>query len=264
MNCNKTKSLMFVPATQKMLSKICNFNSDIYIIDLEDSINKDDKFDALLRCVEFLQQIKNSNIIVRVNKELAEIETKFLNKFKDIGIMLPKFENFDDYDEIKHVLEEHYTVALIETPLGLVNIEKIVSCEWIDAIAFGAEDYTAFVNMADDDIYLNGIKSILIANAKAFGKKVFDTPSFKLNNLDLFEKEVNNSVSLGFDGKMLITPKHIDYINQAFGNNDLDNLKKIISEYEKSGEAVKVIDGVVYEKMHIDRIRKIIKENGGN
>lgn len=264
MNCNKIKSLMFVPATQKMLNKIVSFNADAYIIDLEDSINDDDKFNALLRCVDFLPQIENINIMVRVNKELVESEVKFLDKFEDIGIMLPKFEDVDNYNQIKQFLKKHFTVALVETPLGLINIRKIASCEFIDAIAFGAEDYTAFVNMVNDDIYLNGIKSILVANAKAFGKKVFDTPSFKLNNLDLFEKEVDNSVSLGFDGKLLITPKHIDYINKAFRNSDLDNLNKIVSEYEKSGEAVQVIDGVIYEKMHIDRIKRIIKESRGN
>jgi len=261
---NRFRSLMFVPAVEKMLRKIIQYNADAYIIDLEDSIIESDKSDALERCVAALNEMNSvENIFVRLNKNLAVIELERLKKFKGLGFMLPKFESAEDYAEFCNKLKGHYTIALVETPKGVVNISSIAMCKNIDAIAFGAEDYTASVNMKNEDGYLNGIKLQIVANAKAFNKKVFDTPSFKVGDEKSFECEVDNSVSLGFDGKLLIHPKHIEYINNAFGCADIDYMRKVVEAFEKSGEAVFVYDGKVYEKMHITRFKRVIKENGG-
>lgn len=264
---NKTgrlRSLMFVPAVEKMLKKISSYNADAYIIDLEDSIVKADKSAALIRCVSALNEMVSTNkIFVRLNKNLAELEVNKLKMFRELGFMLPKFESVDDYAAIRNELREHYTIALVETPKAMVNISSIAMCENVDAIAFGAEDYTASVNMKNDDAYLNGIKTLMIANAKAFNKKVFDTPSFNISNQEEFQNEVDNSVALGFDGKLLIHPKHIEYINNSFGYTDINYLRKVVDAFENSGEAVLVYDGKVYERMHITRFKRIIKENGG-
>ena len=54
---------------------------------------------------------------------------------------------------------------------------------------------------------------------------------------------------------------HVPFINEAFSYNDLDYMKSIISRYEADENAVVVIDDKVYEKMHINRLKKIISEN---
>ena len=243
------------------MSKIPALTADGFIIDLEDSINEEEKSNALKLLSSYLsERPESSNIYVRLNKTYFKEEAIALNSF-NVGFMLPKFETPDDYSCIEGIWNQHKIIALVETPIGVINIQQIAQCQWVDAIAFGAEDYTASVNMLNDDALLLPVKSSLIISAKAYGKKIFDTPSFKINDHDAFEKEVSNSVSLGFDGKLLINPKHIEYVNKCFADADLDRLAHIISEYEKSGEAVVVIDGKVYEKMHISRFKRIIKEN---
>lgn len=259
----KSRSLLFIPAKEKMINKIHEFNADIYILDLEDSIDKAEKKNALNILINYLDSLKGqANIIVRLNADNYQNELNVLDKYKQIGFMLPKFEFENQYEDVIEILKRHKTIALIESPLGIVNIEQIVSKEYIDAIAFGAEDYTAKVNMKNNIDTLNYQKSRIITYSKAYNKKVFDTPSFKVNNNDEFEEEVNSSVDLGFDGKMLIHPKHINFINNAFENIDLDKYKSIIEIYENSNEAVMVIDGIIYEKMHINRMKKILKEKG--
>lgn len=62
---------------------------------------------------------------------------------------------------------------------------------------------------------------------------------------------------------MLITPRHLDYINRVFSDCDVESIKRIIETYEEQGKAVLVIDGKVYEKMHIAHLKKILKEKGG-
>ena len=53
-------------------------------------------------------------------------------------------------------------------------------------------------------------------------------------------------------------------IYNAFGCSDLGKLREIVEQYESSGKAVLVVDGRVYEKMHIKRIKKILAENEVN
>lgn len=255
------RSLLFVPTKEKMLNKIASLDSDGYIIDLEDSINEEDKSDALELLCSFLSEHEEwSNIYVRLNKTRFEEEAVALNGFR-VGFMLPKFEASEDYSCVDCIWRQHELIALVETPMGVINIQNISQCPWVDAIAFGAEDFTASVNMLNEDSLLLPVKSSLIVGAKAYGKKIYDTPSFKINDEKAFEQEVLNSVSLGFDGKLLINPKQIEFVNKSFVDADLDHIAYIISEYEKRGEAVVVIDGKVYEKMHINRFYRILKEH---
>lgn len=254
------RSLLFVPAQDKMLKKVSVLDADGYIIDLEDSISNNDKIQALERTEAFLKHNSIQNpIYVRVNKENYVNEIGRLEKFSQIGFMLPKFENESDYIECQEILSNHNTLALIETPLGIVNILKIASCDWVDALAFGAEDFTSGINMKNANEFLRYQKGCLVTYAKAYGKKVYDTPSFHLGVEDEFKLDVSDSVDLGFDGKLVISPKHIHYVNNAFMRVNPDEIMDIITQYESTGEAVQVINGKVYEKMHIENLKHIVK-----
>lgn len=256
------RSLLFVPAKDKTLAKISSLQADAYIVDLEDSIPETEKEDALNRIVLFLDGLTAaSNIIVRINSNRARRELSKLSAFPDIGFMLPKFEKVNPYDEFAGLLKDHYTIALIESPKAIVELPDICRAEYINALAFGAEDYTAKINMDNNVDYLFFQKSMIVTYAKAFDLQVFDTPSFKIYEEAEFEREVKNAVSLGFDGKMSISPRHIQFINNSFDSNDLEYMKSVISRYEADGNAVVVIDGKVYERMHINRFMRIIKEN---
>ncbi len=256
------KSLLFVPAKDKMLSKIPSMNADAYIIDLEDSIPEKEKEEALNRVVQYIERETSvSNIIVRINSNHAERELSKLSQYSEIGFMLPKYEKNNPYNMFARYLSDHYTIALIESPNAIVELQDICKVEYINALAFGAEDYTAKVNMENNVDYLLFQKSMLVTYAKANKLQVYDTPSFKLNDEAEFEREVKNAMAIGFDGKMAISPKHVQYINETFNSNDIEYMMSVISRYEADGDAVVVIDGKVYEKMHINRFKKIIKEN---
>lgn len=259
------RSFIFVPAKEKMLQKVDTFTADRIILDLEDSIEQADKENALDRVLEYLRKTECiDKIIVRLNKNRYMSEAKQLSRFPIHGFMLPKFETIDDYSDCIDIWSNYYIYALVETPLGMIHLDEIASCEWVFGIAFGAEDYTCRVNMDNSIRALYYQKSSIVTYCKSYEKIAIDTPSFKLNDEDAFMAEVDDAVSLGFDGKMLIHPKHIDYINMRFNTSDTSFLQSIVNQYELSGEAVLVIDGKVYEKMHIDRFKKILRENGGN
>lgn len=258
------RSLLFVPAKEKMIEKVGKLEADAYILDLEDSIENQNKESALDLLVDKLKIIDYSTtkVIVRLNKDRYISEIEKLHCF-DVGFMLPKFEGINEYNEIKQISDTHEIIALVETPRGIVSIEQNANCESVHGLAFGAEDFTVSMGMINDIKYLLYQKSKLVTCARAYGKKVYDTPSFQLEDINKFQTEVDDAFALGFDGKMAINPKHVPYINDTFAGNDLEFMKKIIEEYEAKQQAVLVINGKVYEKMHIAHMKKILRESKG-
>lgn len=257
-------SLLFVPAKDRMLAKIESFDADAYIIDLEDSIEDYDKEEALERLVNWLRgNAEKHKIIVRLNKTTYKRELEKLKEF-NVDFILPKYEDSDEYSLNDTSWDNHKIYVLIETAKGLINIGHILENKEIYAVAFGAEDYTASVGMSNTIANLQYQKSRLVSYARAYGKLVYDTPSFQLNNHELFRAEVDNAFDLGFDGKLAINPRQLAYIKKAFSGGDLAAMQEIIDLYEKEQKAVLMIDGKAYEKMHIAHMKKIIKEKWGN
>ena len=75
------------------------------------------------------------------------------------------------------------------------------------------------------------------------------------------KNEIKQAINLGYDGKLAIHPKQINIINDSFGIFDIEKIKHIVSTYEASGNAVCEIDGIVYEKFHINRYKKMLSSN---
>lgn len=256
------KSLLFVPSKPKMLAKISVSDADAYIIDLEDSISEDGKEQALADAIQFLGNSIDKKIYVRLNRDRIKFETESLKNTAINGYMIPKFEKPKDYIDITDSFGGKEIIALVETPLGIVNLRDIASCSFITSIAFGAEDFTSCIGMKNSAEYLNFARSAIVTYGKAFGKCVYDTPSFVIDKEEELEKEIRIAVDMGFDGKLAIHPKQIDRINKLFRYFDVDYIKGVVEQYEKSGEAVLKIDEHVYEKMHIAHFKKILKEHG--
>ena len=252
------RSLLFVPAEERRLAKVGRANADAYIIDLEDSISEDGKDGALRRTEDFLKAYgPNDNLFVRINKERCRQELDVLKPYP-VGIMLPKIELCSDYSDMEDVLNDRPVIAIVETPMALYNAGAIAAIPWIGMLAFGAEDFTASASMRNSWKNLFVYKSLLSLAAKAHGKRVYDTPCLRLDDVTLFNSELEQAVDLGYDGKLAIHPKQIDRINHAFLPHDRDYMQYLVSVYESSGKAVCEIDGVVYEKMHIDRMRRML------
>lgn len=253
------RSLLFVPAEERRLAKIGKTNADAYIIDLEDSIAQEDKEEALNRTVGFLRTCGAENLFVRVNRTRYRIELEALDHFR-VGFMLPKIESEADYESAQGILKKHRIIALIETATGVVNSNSIASIPWVTALAFGAEDFTVATNISNDTESLFVPKSLIALAAKSNQKKVYDTPCFHIKDIGVLNSELLQAMKLGYDGKLAIHPSQIDFINEAFKLLDPDYIKRIIKIYESSGNSVCEINGKVYEKLHIDRLKRMLTQ----
>lgn len=257
----KIRSLLFVPAVQRKLQKIDSMRADAFIIDLEDSVKPENKETALAEVIRFLDGRcgNDKKIFIRLNNDRIREESEALSPVSSriAGYMIPKAESATDFTCFKESMAQ--IIALIETARGMVQIGEIAACGEVDALAFGGEDYCADVGMTDREDLLLPIKTQVVQYAAAFGKRCYDTISRELKLTDKFRESVRRSADLGFDGKLAIHPVQTELIDQMFSAHDPERMKTIIEAFENSKDGVIVIDGVVYEQPHIERMKKELK-----
>lgn len=255
------RSLLFMPANEKFLAKVASVDADAVIVDLEDSILEQDKSAALERAVAFFQAFDGSKTcFVRLNRSRLAEEIAALAPIPTVkGFMIPKMEDPEILAPYAETLDGKKIIALVETPLGALRVEKIAASERIHMLALGAEDLTCSMNMDNSFEVLYYYRSKIILAAKAFKKPVYDTPSFVFRDLEQFKSETRPLVGMGFDGKLAIHPAQAPIVNELFGQYDADTIRDIIEKFEQSGKGVFEYNGKVYEKPHVDHLKNILK-----
>lgn len=261
---NSYRSFLFVPATDKLLKKIKDSTADAIIIDLEDAIFEADKDLALKRAFGYLKEnaehIRNKMIFVRINPERFEEEIRILNKTIVCGYMLPKTETKKQIRKIKKSAKDKKIIALIESARGILNAEEVVKYKGTSMVAFGAEDYTTKCDISNTHENLIYPKSKIVTIAKAYKKPAIDTISLNIGDKALYREEAEKSKNLGFDAKLAIHPMQVEVINEVFSLLDAADMKNIVEAYENSDRAVTTINGKVFEKPHIDAMKRKIEE----
>lgn len=255
-------SLLFIPAYEEKMKNAGKIPADAIVFDLEDSIKQEHKSRALYNLVHFLKNFdkKEKTIFVRVNSNEINAEIKALQivENKIDGLMIPKFEEAALMKDLRDMNKK--IIALVETPLGLINLKQIVTCKEIWALAFGAEDYCCTVNMKNGRDYLLPIKTEIVKYANAFNKKCFDTVSTAIVNQTKLLEEVQESYCLGFNGKLAIHPNQINVIKSVFSLEDRQKMLDILTAYEKNNNGVLCYEGQIYERPHIEKIKKELEK----
>lgn len=258
------RSLLFVPAIEKYLSKISNLSADAFIIDLEDSILDSKKDIAIAETKKILKANNlNKDVFIRINKENFEEEIQQLSNYNFCGYMIPKVEEVALLNRVDTLVSKNKKIiALIESPKGIVNLDEILSKNIVSYLAFGAEDYQSFFNFEFDDRAMLYPRSKLVTYAYAYNLQVFDTVSLNYKDLTKLFKEVEESRKMGFTGKLAIHPSQIEMINQTFQVQNLEFYKYVLNEYNRSKNAVIEINGRLYERPHIKKIKKFLFNYG--
>jgi citrate lyase subunit beta/citryl-CoA lyase len=152
-------------------------------------------------------------------------------------------------------------MALIETALGLINVERTVfASPRIDALAFGGGDYglSTRVRVTVDEIaYIYPESKIMLA-ARAAGVMAIGTPYAQdIGDLDAVARQAKRQRDLGLDGKTVIHPTHVDIANAAFTPTaeEIAFAQKVITAYEASDRGAISVDGKLIEHLHVSEAR---------
>lgn len=256
------ESWLFVPAVSKYIGGNHYKSADNVIFDLEDSIKPEQKECGLQKVVEYINT-NNSlkpKIYVRINSgsKLRE-EVEILHNLRFEGYMIPKFESAEPLEAIESVRKEKKIIALIESTAGIINLPKYAGDSRITGLAFGAEDFCKELDIMTNENATIYARSQIVLYAAYYKKICLDTVCFDTSDVNVFIKQYQQTMSMGFTSKLLIHPNQVDYVNSLKTSNDINKIRNIINEFYKSSEGVVNIDGKWYERPHILKLEKELR-----
>ena len=258
------RSMLYVPSNSwRMINNATTEGADAIILDLEDGCPIAEKETGRVFARDSISMLKQHglDVFVRVNSMetgLTATDIEYVVVPGLDGIMLAKTESQEDVTVLDGLLKQQekkkgilpgslQVMALLETPKGILNIREIIAAsERVIAVGFGAGDFSremgagmGVTKLSPDEYFpmiLHARSSIAIA-ARAAGIQAIDTPYFGLViDLEGLWRESEKVKLLGFSGKQLTHPRHVEVANQVFSpaKADVGYAKKVVDAYQEA------------------------------
>ena len=304
------RSELAVPGSNKrMLEKAPDAGADVVFLDLEDAVAPDDKEQARSNIIEALKTFDWSKcaVSIRINgldthyayRDLVDIVEACGDKLDTILIpkvgsaadvyfvstMLSQIEAYKGYQPINiHVL--------IETAMGMANVEEIAKCcpERMEAMVFGVADYAASVRarttqigganpdygmLTDPDSdggrhYHWGDQwhyaiSRMAAACRAYGLRPIDGPFGDFSDPEGYKTAARRAAALGCEGKWAIHPSQVALANEVFTptEKEVDRARRILIEMDKAakeGKGAVSLDGRLIDAASIRMAENVVRQ----
>lgn len=255
------KKWLFVPAVERFLAHSDGLPADALIYDLEDSIRPDDKEKARERLCEKLSSKSQKEVYIRINSGKDGIQDlDGLHGKQFDGIVIPKMESSALLSAYAPYIVGKKVIALIESVAGVKNIEQIASSTAVYGIAFGGEDFCKELGVETNEDAMRYSRGQIVLNARYYHKYCLDTISLEYKDKDHFLKLFHESIAMGFHSKLLIHPAQAEAVLSLEKEQDIDEMRAIVKQYESSPDGIVFISGRWYEKPHIERLKQRITQ----
>jgi citrate lyase subunit beta / citryl-CoA lyase len=256
---DRMRSWMFVPGNvAKMIDKAFACDADAIMLDLEDGVVPEMKASARLVVAASLAKPRTSRSptrFVRVNGPgtsdlLLDLRAVVVPGLQ--GLTVPKVETVDEIRYVSAALEElererglqHGSVRLmlaIETVKGLFASPVLASAsQRVIGLMFGAEDFSTDVGLptvragiAREFLFA---RSMIVYAAASADVSSVDAVWPDLRDLDGLKRDAEMARALGFRGKSMVHPGHIDVVNTVFtpSESEISFSRGLITEFEKA------------------------------
>ncbi len=249
------RSELAVPATsERFFEKAARGAADAIFLDLEDAVAPAQKIEAREAAIAALDRIDwgDKTVAVRVNgldtpwglRDIIEVVTRA--RRLDL-ILLPKVGTPLDVQHVDALIggleperpdgRRIGLEILIETTLGLSNVEAIAACsERLEAMIFGVGDYSIDLGTCGEEIGAPDPRYTVspgqgaphwndqwhfaiarIANAcHAHGLRAIDGPFANYGDPAAYRASASRGAALGCEGKWAIHPSQIEIANEVF------------------------------------------------
>lgn len=270
------KTYFFVPAINKRyIDKHADLGADYVVFDLEDSVSSD----SLAEALENLRQVS-----VRPNHYIrptlygdAGANELLLHRLIDLGFrnfLLPKYRGPEDLDRIATIFGRHSLYAresfsflvLVEHPAGLFHLYDALRETRLNvtALGLGSHDFCDAIGMQHTLHNLLFARQWVVNVAKACGIDAIDIVSVALGDEAAFREEAYDGFAMGFDGKFLIHPRQQALMRTVvfYSGAEVEEAQAVrdqIERLERGEVAVVSIAGKVYERPHVNRLRRILE-----
>jgi citrate lyase subunit beta/citryl-CoA lyase len=271
---------LFVPAvSEKKLAKAGDLEADSLYFDLEDSVapNQKDEARALLRRVLDGRSFRAETLLVRINgfgSPQWDRDIEALGRHPALAaVLLPNADRESAAAlsrELDRLDSPMKIVPLIETARGLEEArEAALASPRVAGLQFGGEDYTASLDIKRtlDGEELDFARARLANLAHAYGLEIMDTPFTSIHEPDWLRKDCRRARSMGFTGKAVIHPSHIEAVRRHFRPDpaEIDEARSILAGYARQtgeGAGVFTANGAMIDTPVIERARQVLRKAG--
>ncbi|MCC8949874.1 citrate lyase subunit beta/citryl-CoA lyase [Bradyrhizobium sp. USDA 4503] len=276
------RSLLFMPGSNaRALEKARTLPADGIILDLEDSVAPDAKATAREQIATAVaaKGFGKREVLIRINA----LDTPWwvddigmAGKSQPDGILVPKISTVDDLNAVADRLSDINAPAsirvwaMIETARAVLDADKLAAASKdsetrLAGFVFGPNDIAreTRIRMKPGRAAMIPMITHCILATRAHGLEILDGPYSDISNVDGFAEECAQGRDLGFDGKTLIHPSHIDACNAIFTPPEAEvaEARKIIAAFEKPENASRgaiQLDGRMVERLHAEMARRTI------
>lgn len=304
------RSELAVPASSEhFFEKAARSNVDVVFLDLEDSVAPAQKDAARKMAIAALRDIDwgNKTVAVRVNgldtqwgwRDIVEVAQS--SPRLDL-ILLPKAGGARDIEFVETLLtgieaetgraEPIGIEALIETALGLANVEEIArASDRLEALIFGVGDFIISMQAPDrmvgainpeyavlTDPDSDGLRhrhyndqwhhamARIAAACRAYGLRPVDGPYTNFRDEQGFKASAARARALGFDGKWAIHPSQVDWANEVFTPAEslvawAEKISAAMRDAAARGQGAISIDGELVDLAHLKMTHNILERS---
>ena len=275
------RSRLYLPGSEpKYYINAALHSPDAIILDLEDSVHRDEKDVArtlvrnTLRAVDFgaCERMVRINQLPLGLEDLADV----IAESPDL-ILMPKCEDPQQVAEVDRMIGElksrHgiirpiWIMPILESALGIENAFPIaIASENVAALTIGLEDYTADMGVAKT---LEGRESLYarsrVANAaRAAGVQAIDSVFSDVGDMDGLLRWGQASRALGFEGMGCIHPGQIRVVHEAFtpSASEIEKAQKIVAAFQdaqQKGLAVVSLGSKMIDPPVVQRALKLVE-----
>jgi citrate lyase subunit beta/citryl-CoA lyase len=278
------RSELAVPGSNpEFIEKAAASAADYVFLDLEDAVAPAEKEQARKNVIAALQDIDWRALGKTVSVRINGLDTPYM--YRDVidvmelagdrvdTLLVPKVGVPADLyvvEALVHQVEQAQardrgyasrvaTEALIETALGMANVEAIAASGGrLEALHFGVADYAAS-NRART-VSIGGLNpdypgdqwhfalSRMIVACRAYGLRAIDGPFGDFGDPDGFRAGARRAAALGAEGKWAIHPSQVALANEVFSPPpaEVDRAHRIVEELRKAeaeGRGAAAVDG---------------------
>ena len=276
------RSLLFMPGSNaRALEKARNLPADGIILDLEDSVAPDAKAlarDQIAKAVaaERVRQARGADPRQRLDTPWWVDDVTMAGKAQPDGILVPKISSVADLNAIADRLSDINADisirvwAMIETARAVLDADKLAAASKdsetrLAGFVFGPNDISreTRIRMQPGRAAMIPMITHCILATRAHGLEILDGPYSDITNIDGFAAECAQGRDLGFDGKTLIHPSHIEACNAIFTPpaEEVAEARKIIAAFEQPENASRgaiQLDGRMVERLHAEMAQRTI------
>jgi citrate lyase beta subunit len=278
------RSLLYVPGiSERMILKAHDSAADALILDLEDAIAPEQKIEARATVAGMLREIDFSDreVFVRINSLRTEWgleDARAVAASGVPGIVIPKIESVDEVTAIAPIIKSRYhqpgleprnkILCQIETPRGVCASREIAEAnELVVGLIFGAADLAREIGclLSEDEVELFFARSQVLIAARAAGVKAYDSPHFAIADLHGLRRRCQAARNLGYDGKTIIHPSHIEIVNEVFmpTAEQIAEARRVVDALEAAhaeGRGVVLLEGKMVDQLHLTAAKKLLEK----